>query len=210
MELKTMYGIATMVLMMAALMAAQRKCSGCKKPGHTAPNCPNRIVQVAAQMNEEHQWDSDIEAWVRDRKQSLPLADGVTIYPEKMSLQPGKRDRLKGLEMVLIGRAQAFRNRGFHLPESEIWAVLPEAMVAICVSDGRGHTFTEAKGLVQGLLAWAHEVDAFSVQQTLSNEAGYMVLQKVFTEHTPIDLWYGRPKRTGHRYVVSGAREDVE
>jgi len=206
-----MYGIATMVLMMAALMAAQRKCSVCTKPGHTAPNCPHREVEVAAQTNEEHaDWNSDIESWLEERKQSLPKADGVTIYPEKMSLQPGKRDRLKGLTMVLIGRCQAFRDRGFHLPESEIWAVLPEKMVAICVSDGRGHTFTEADGLVRGLLAWAQEVDAFTVQETLSSEAGYMVLQKAFTEHSPIDVWYGRPKRTGHRYVVSGAKEDVE
>ena len=201
-----MYVTTIVGLMMVALLATQRKCSICRRTDHTKKGCPDR--EQDARMNETT-WDADLDGWLSDRKQSVPSADGSTVYPDKMSLQPGKVGSLKGVVLVYIGRALALRKAGFHLPDGERWSVSPEAMVAICDS-GSGWTFSEAKGFVQGLLAWLRGGQkVLEVQATLSEENGFMTCM-IRKGQTEPDLWYGRPKRTGGRYVISGAKEDVE
>lgn len=201
-----MNGMTIVGLMMVALMAAQRKCTICRRTDHTARTCPEK--DIIARLNDTG-WDADLDAWVSERKASVPKADGVTVYPEKMSLKPGKTGVLKGVTQVLIGRALALRKMGFHLPDGEIWSVLPDSMVTI-VDSGSGWTFSEAKGFVQGLLTWLRAgQEVLELQATLSEEHGCMT-SVVRKGQTAPDLWYGRPKRTGGRYVISGAKEDVE
>lgn len=205
-ELKTMYVMTIVGLMMAVLMAGLRRCSVCQRQGHTKTTCPE--AEYDAQMNETT-YDADLDSWLAERKMTVPRADGVTIYPEKMSLQPGKVSCLKGLVLVFIGRALALRKAGFHLPDGERWAVLPDAMVAVCDS-GSGWTFSEAKGFVQGLVEWLRGgQNVLEAQATLSEENGFTYCTVRKGQKAP-ELWYGRPKRTGGRYVISGAKEDVE
>lgn len=204
-----MYGTTVMGLMMVALLAkaaTQRKCSICGRTDHTARTCPDR--EIDARLNEQG-WGADLDAWVEERKQQTPKADGITVYPEKMSLKPGKTSQLRGVTQVLIGRALALRKMGFHLPDGERWCVMPDAMVAI-VDSGSGWTFSEAKGFVQGLLTWLRGgQETLELQATLSEEHGCMT-SLVRKGQEPPSIWYGRPKRTGGRYVISGAKEDVE
>lgn len=204
-----MNGIAMIGMMMVALLAkaaTQRKCSICGQTDHTARTCPDK--DTIARLNDKG-WSDDLDAWVAERKAAVPKADGVTVYPEKMSLKPGKVARLNGVTQVLIGRAVALRKMGFHLPDGERWCVLPESMVAI-IDSGSGWTFSEAKGFVQGLLTWLRAgQEVLELQATLSEEHGCMT-SLVRKGQDPPMLWYGRPKRTGGRYVISGAKEDVE
>ena len=159
-------------------------------------------------------WKKDLDEWMDDVTSALPAGDGETIYPEKLSCKHGESDACKSVTQVLLGRAESFRRSGFYLPNSERWAVAPEEKVAI-VDCGWGWMFTTAKGLRAAINEWAQDLvstKVFSLQKTLSDKHGYAIFSVkagVSGKNLPT-FWFGRPKRAGGRYVLSGEKEGVQ
>lgn len=155
-------------------------------------------------------WRADLDEWLDDMKQELPLGDGSTIYPEKVSCQKDEHDKIASITQLLFGRVGAFRASGFYLPNSERWSV-PDDEKCVIIDCGSGWMFSVAAGMRNGLMEWARDLAStgvIAIQDTLSDKHGYAIYS-VQGKDLP-HFWFGRPRRTGYRYVIAGSKEDVK